>query len=143
MSVTVQVTVVEPTRKLLGASLVTEATPQLSEVVGVPRDTPPAVHCPGPAGAVTGAGTLIVGFSLSLMVIVWLQELLLASFVAVQVIVVVPTGYGAVRAWPSLRTPDTGSDGVQLSEAVAVPGSRVALHVPAAAPATTLEGQMI
>jgi uncharacterized protein (UPF0261 family) len=43
LSVTVQVTVVMPIGKAEGASLVTDATPQLSDVVGVPRATPVAV----------------------------------------------------------------------------------------------------
>jgi hypothetical protein len=44
LSVTVQITVVAPIGKAAGALLVTKATPQLSEVTGVPRVTPVAVH---------------------------------------------------------------------------------------------------
>ncbi len=45
--------------------------------------------------------------------------------VAVHVIVVVPTGYGAFRGWLSLRVP-TMVPTAQLSVAVAVPGFTVA-----------------
>ena len=66
VSVTVQVTTVSPLGNVAGASLVTVATPQLSEVVGVPRFTPEAVH---PSGSVDtlgrSAGHVIFGFSWS------------------------------------------------------------------------------
>src|SRR5262249_39552376 len=65
LSVTVQVTVVWPTGNAAGASLVTEATPQLSPVVGVPSTTPLAVHRPASVLTETGGGATIVGFWLS------------------------------------------------------------------------------
>jgi len=42
ISVTVQITVVLPKGNCAGASLLTEDTPQLSEVTGVPKLTPVA-----------------------------------------------------------------------------------------------------
>ena len=64
-SVTVQVTVVLPSGKVAGASLVTEATLQLSFVVGDPRATPLAVQRPLSALTLTVAGQEIVGSSSS------------------------------------------------------------------------------
>jgi hypothetical protein len=66
-SVTIQVTVVVPNGKALGALLVTEATEQLSAVVGVPNETPVAVQ-PVLVVAETAAGAVIVGFTLSVTV---------------------------------------------------------------------------
>ena len=40
---------------------VTEATEQLSAVVGAARTTPVATHVPAPAGTVTSAAQAIVG----------------------------------------------------------------------------------
>ena len=66
-SVTVQVTVVLPSGKAEGALLVTEATEQLSEVVGVPNDTPVAVQ-PVLVLAETAAGAVMEGSTLSITV---------------------------------------------------------------------------
>ena len=67
------------------------------------------------------AGQVMTGFSLSVARIVWRQlELLPLSSVAVQVMVVVPVGYGAERAALSERTPTIEATW-QLSVAVAVP----------------------
>ena len=66
-SVTVQVTVVEPAGKVVGALLVTEATEQLSAVVGTPKTTPVAEVQPV---AVTLAGAVMVGKILSVIVTV-------------------------------------------------------------------------
>jgi hypothetical protein len=60
-SVTVQVTVVTPTGKVEGESLVTVATEQLSDVTGVPSTTLVAEHDPGLVLVVTLAGGVIVG----------------------------------------------------------------------------------
>ena len=60
-SVTVQVTIVVPSGNAEGASLVTEATEQLSAVTGVPSATPVAVQ-PVLVVADTAAGAVIVGF---------------------------------------------------------------------------------
>ena len=66
-SVTVQVTVVAPNGKLVGALLVVEATLQLSAVVGVPSVTFEAAVANVPASTltVTAAGAVIVGSMLS------------------------------------------------------------------------------
>jgi hypothetical protein len=53
--------VVFPSGNVAGALLVTEATEQLSEVVGAPRATPLAVHNPASAVTLTFAGQDIVG----------------------------------------------------------------------------------
>src|SRR5690606_40347963 len=65
LSVTVQVTVVIPSGKLAGASLVTSLTPHLSLVVGRPRFTFEAVHSSGSVSTETFAGAMIVGLILS------------------------------------------------------------------------------
>ena len=67
LSVTVQVTAVVPIGKVAGALLVTDATVQLSEVAGAARTTV-VKQDPAEAGAVTFAGQVIVGFSLSVTV---------------------------------------------------------------------------
>ena len=83
LSVTVQVTTVVPNGKVPGALLVTEATPQLSAVVGVPKVTPKALHDEF-ALTVTATGAVIVGSSVSFTVTVKLAELVLpAASVAV------------------------------------------------------------
>jgi hypothetical protein len=63
-SVTVQVTVVLPSVNTEGALFVTEATEQLSAVVGTPKLTLNAEHVPL-AFTVTAAGAVIVGVMLS------------------------------------------------------------------------------
>src|SRR3954469_7180122 len=68
-------------------------------------------------------------------------ELPCESF-AIQVMVVVPTGYGALSGCESLRTPATVTPG-QLSVAVAVPGSRLTLQEFAGALTTMLAGTLI
>src|SRR5687767_531656 len=57
-------------------------------------------------------------------------------------IIVVPTGYGAVNCRPSLRTPDTVTPG-QLSVALATPGFTVAEHNPGVLPTVIFIGQVI
>src|SRR5215212_1586642 len=70
----------------------------------------------------------IVGACASLTVMVCTPLVVLfAASLAVHVIVVTPTGYGALSAWLSLRTPVTVTPG-QLSAPVAVPGFTMALH---------------
>ena len=66
-SVTVQVTVVAPNGKLVGASLVVLATLQLSPVVGVPNVTfaSAVAHVPASTLTLTAAGAVIVGKMLS------------------------------------------------------------------------------
>src|SRR5437660_1142769 len=93
MSATVQVTVVVPTGKLAGASLVTVATPQLSPVTGVPSLTPLAAHLPASTLTVTAAGQVMVGFSASFTVTFWAQVAVLPEVsVTVHVTVVSPAG---------------------------------------------------
>ena len=68
-SVTVHVTVVVPIGKVDGALFVTELMSQLSQVKGVPRLTPVALHV-ALALIVTFAGAVIVGLILSITVTV-------------------------------------------------------------------------
>ena len=63
--------------------------------------------------------------SLTVMVC-WQVAILFDASVAFQVMVVVPTGYGALSASESLRVPLTVT--AQLSVAVAVPGFTTAEH---------------
>ena len=63
-SITVQVTVVTPNGKAAGALLVTEATEQLSAVVGVPKTTLVEVH-PTLVVPDVAEGAVIVGLMLS------------------------------------------------------------------------------
>ena len=113
-SVTVQVTVVVPNGNAAGALLVTEATEQLSLVVGVPNETPVAVQ---PEFVVTflAAGAVMVGFTLSVTVTVWEAVAVLPlPSVTVQVTVVVPNGntVGALLVTEATE---------QLSDVVGVP----------------------
>ena len=82
-SVTDHVTVVVPIGKLAGASFVTEATVQLSPVIGRPKATPEAVHKFKSVVTVTFAGGVFKGAIVSETVIVSqklysLQHLLLS-----------------------------------------------------------------
>ena len=89
-SVTVQVTVVEPAGKVVGALFVTEATEQLSAVMGVPKTTPVAEVQPV---AITLAGAVMVGKTLSVTVTVCVAVFIFpAPSVTVQVTVVTPKG---------------------------------------------------
>ena len=54
-----------PTGYEAGALFVTDATPQLSVVTGEPSEIPVAKHEPASATALTTAGHVITGFSLS------------------------------------------------------------------------------
>jgi len=62
--------------------------------------------------------------------------------VAFQVMVVVPTGYGAFNACPSLRVPPVVTP-AQLSVAVGVPGFTAAEHRPGSFGTVMLLGQVI
>ncbi len=78
---------VTPIGKVLGALLVVLATPQLSDVEGLPNTTDPEEQ------AVTSAGQVIIGGSLSCMVTDWLQVAVLPELsVMLQVTMVVPIG---------------------------------------------------
>ena len=113
-SVTVQVTVVLPNGKVAGASLVTEATEQLSEVVGVPNETPVAVQ-PELVLADTAAGAMMLGFTLSITVTTCVAVAVLPDpSVTVQVTVVLPSGNAEGALLDTEATE-------QLSEVVGVP----------------------
>jgi hypothetical protein len=91
-SVTVQVTVVIPNGKAVGALLVVEATEQLSAVTGVPREIPVAVQ-DAFAKAETFAGAVIVGKVVSVTVTVCVAVLMFPlPSVTVQITVVIPNG---------------------------------------------------
>jgi hypothetical protein len=113
-SITVHVTVVVPKAKVGGALFVTDATEQLSAVVGVPRLTLNATHEPF-AFTVTFEGALIVGFVLSITVTVCMD---IAVFpdpsVTVHVTAVVPNGNVAGALLVTEAT-------VQLSAVVGTP----------------------
>src|SRR5207245_464483 len=92
MSVTVQTTELVPTGKLAGASLVTPATVQLSNVSGMSKLTPVAEHWPWSALAMTVPGHEIVGGWLSTTITLWVQTLELPfTSVAVHTTKFVPT----------------------------------------------------
>ena len=91
-SSTLQIIVVVPIGKEEGALLVTEATEQLSAVVGVPRTTPVAVQAEFVVAA-TFDGAVMVGFTLSVTFTVWVAVVLFPEpSVTVQVTVVLPKG---------------------------------------------------
>jgi hypothetical protein len=121
-SVTVQVTIVVPVKKVVGALLTTLATEQLSDVVGVPKLTLNATH-PSFAVKATFVGAVIVGNSVSITVTVWLAvaKLPLPS-TTVQITVVVPIGNVAGALFVTLATE-------QLSAVIGVPSTTpVAAH---------------
>ena len=134
-SVTVQVTVVAPIGKVAGALFVTEATPQLSAVVGVPNVTPKALHEEF-ALTVTAAGAVMVGFCVSFTVTVKLAVLVFpAASVAVYVTVVVPNANTEPEACVVVKvTP------AQLSVAVGAVQVTVALQEPVVLPAVMFAG---
>ncbi len=121
-SVTVHVTVVKPSRKVVGALLVTLTTLQLSAVTGVPRATLYATH-PLFAFTVTFDGAAIVGTTVSITVTVCVAvaKLPLPS-TTVQVMVVVPIGNDDGALFVTLTTE-------QLSAVIAAPNTTlVATH---------------
>jgi hypothetical protein len=115
-SVTVHVTVVVPNGKIAGASLVTDATVQLSAVAGVPKFAITASH-DAFAFTVSASGATIVGFVLSFTVTscVTVVTLPLLS-VTVHVTVVFPS-------WNTLGASLVTLVIVQLSVAVGVPNA--------------------
>ena len=113
-SVTVQVTVVLPNGNAEGALLDTEATEQLSEVVGVPNETPVAVQAVLVL-ADTAAGAVMEGSTLSITVTTWVAVAVLPDpSVTVQVTVALPNG----NAEGALLVTEATE---QLSEVVGVP----------------------
>ena len=102
MSVTVQVTVFEPSVYAVGTLFVVEAIPQLSETVGVPITTPElaASHDPASAFTVTSDGAVTTGASLSSTVTSNEHTVVLpAASVTVAVTVVVPTANTSPLLW--------------------------------------------
>jgi hypothetical protein len=85
LSVTVHLTVVVPIGKAGGASFVTDATPQLSAVTGVPRITPVAVQ-PVLVVAVRFIGPVMVGNVISVVVPTITVACLVQPFPSVAVI---------------------------------------------------------
>ena len=100
-SVAVQVTVVLPIGKLAGASLVIVGVAQLSVPVAVPIDAVD-VHCPKSVFIVTAPGHVIAGASASTTVTVNEQVVVPNPLVALNVLVVVPTGKAAPLAKPAV-----------------------------------------
>src|SRR5205809_797234 len=137
MSTTVQSTWVAPMLNTAGASLLTLATPQLSETTGVPSATLVETQLPASALAITLAGQRICGGSLSTTVTVCWQLLLLPfTSVAIQVTTVVPTGKSAGALLTTLAMP-------QLSAATGEPKfTLLATHWPASPLTVTLAGQV-
>jgi hypothetical protein len=141
-SVTVQVTVVDPTSNVAGASLVVLATLQLSAVVGVPNAMPEAAaeHAPASAETVTAAGAVMVGFSSSVTVTDCVAVAVLPEpSVTVQVTVVTPNGNVAGASLVVLAT-------LQLSAVVGVPSEKpeaAAVHAPASAETVTASGAVM
>jgi hypothetical protein len=136
LSVTVQVTLVTPIANAPGALFVTEATPQLSAVVGVPRATPVAVQ-PVFVLAVTFAGHVMVGFTLSLTVTVCTQVAVLPLLsVTVQVTLVTPIANAPGALLVTEATP-------QLSAVVGVPRATPVAVQPVLVVAVTFAGQVM
>ena len=138
-SVTVHVTVVMPMGNSDGASLVTEATPQLSEVSGVPKSTSVAESSSTPICMLILAGAVIKGCSFSKTVTVCSAvAVLLLPSVTVQVTIVIPTGKlsGASLPIPSPEISSPVAFGVPRS----IP---VASQIPSSVSTSILEGAVI
>ena len=90
-SVTVQVTVVSPNGKLVGASLVVVSTLQLSAVVGNPKSTPVASQLAVLTLTVTASGAVIVGSMLSTGISYTKLDVATPPFVSVTCSVIVVT----------------------------------------------------
>src|SRR5687768_2930870 len=138
-SATVHVTVVVPIENAVpeAGAHANDSTPTLSAAEDGYVTTAPAGLV---ASTVRLEGTVIVGASTSSTVTCWPAVAALpARSVTVQVIVLVPTGYGASRAAPSERVPATTTP-EQLSAAVAVPGSTAASPRPGSLPTVTAAG---
>ena len=72
-SITDQVTIVVPVRNVVGASLITNETAQLSAVVAVPKFTDCKLH-DAPASRAKSDGAVIVGLTTSITLTVKLQD---------------------------------------------------------------------
>ena len=137
-SVTVHFTVVFPTGKVAGALFVTDATPQLSAVTGVPKVTPVAEHKPGAALTFTVEGHVMVGSWLSATVTSWLQVAVFPfTSVTVHFTTVFPSGKEAGALFVTDAMP-------QLSAVTGVPKlTPAAEHWPVFVFAFTVGGQDI
>src|SRR5690606_41075659 len=136
LSVTVQVTVVLPSGKVSGALLLTEATPQLSAVSGVPRAKPVASH-PESALTVTASGAVIVGTVVSFTVTVWVAVAVKPALsVTVQVTVVLPSGKVSGESLLTEAMP-------QLSAVSGVPRATPVASHPESALTVTASGAVI
>ena len=136
LSVTVQVTVVAPSAKTLGALLVTLTTVQLSVAVGVPNATLKAAH---ELFALTNtfAGAVTKGTCVSVTVTVCVAVVVFPALsVTVQVTVVVPSANVAGALLVTLAT-------VQLSAVVAVPNKTPVATQDPFAEAKTFAGAVI
>ena len=107
---------------------VTAPTEQLSVALALTVTVAP--HTPGSVLTVLSPLVVITGFSLSVTTTVCVTSIAALPFTSVtfHLIVVVPTGYNAVNARPSLRTPVTAPT-EQLSVALALTVT-VAPHTP-------------
>ena len=137
-STTVHVTVVFPKGYVPGALFVTEATVQLSAVIGEPRTTPVAEQVPDPAATVTSAGQVIVGSSISVTVTVCVHVAVFPEpSVTVHTTVVVPIANATGALFVTEATE-------QLSAVVGVPSATpVASHDPRSVVTATGNGQAI
>src|SRR5437764_1956575 len=125
--------------------------PQLSVAVALKSTT--AEHCPRSLYTTVSAGQTMAGGWLSLTATVCVQLLVLPqASVAVQVIVVTPTGYGSLRSFGgspsllSLRLKETVGVPAQLSVAVAIPGwpsGNFAVQAPGSVFAVMFAGQVM
>jgi hypothetical protein len=113
-SVAVHVIVVAPTgygsvnnRPSLRLPTTETAPGQLSVAVATPGSTAVAQGvAPAPVSVITFDGHVMIGGVVSVTITVCVQFAMLpAASVAVQVIIVTPTGYGSVSRRPSLRLP--------------------------------------
>lgn len=135
-SVTVQTTIVFPKGKTPGALFVTEATWQLSPVIGVPKVIPVAMH-PTLVVVKTSGGQLIEGLMLSTIVMVWLHvEIFPAPSVTIQVTVVLPRGNDKGALFVTDAT-------LQLSFEVGAPKGMLVAAQPLFVEATILNGHTI
>src|SRR5438093_13580192 len=99
MSVTVQMTALVPAEYGSVASLMTPATAQLSEVTGLPRLTPLAVHRPLSVLTVTSVGQRSEERRVGKARTCWVQVFWLPWMsVTVQMTALVPAGYGSVAS---------------------------------------------
>ena len=127
-----------PIGNAAGASLVTDATPQLSAVTGVPSTTLVDVHATLVVPEVA-AGAVIVGFCVSFTVTVKLDVVVLpAASVALYVTVVVPTGKVDPLTGPAVCAMLLP---VQLSAAVGAVHVTTAPHTPSSFDLMMLAGK--